>query len=206
FITLHVPLTESGAYPTLKMCGREFFSKVRKGAVFINTSRGEAVDTAALKEAKKSGVISKIAVDVWENEPDIDLELLQTHAAIATSHIAGYSTDGKANGTTVSVRRVASALGIKELTNWSCHDQLPSPLEGENITVPPGLSVEEEIKFAVLHSYDVLRDSEDLKRDAAQFEKLRGSYRIRREFPAFKVEGAGSEANEILKNLGFVTG
>ena len=205
FITLHVPLTNNGAYPTWQMCGTEFFSKVKKGVVFINTSRGETVNTAALIEAKKRGIISKIAVDVWENEPDIDLELLEKHSVIATSHIAGYSTDGKANATNASVRSVAAALGIKELENWDCRDRLPAPDEGEEICLPSGISVADAVKFAVLHSYNVSIDSEDLKRDASKFEKLRGSYRTRREFFAFKVRNAAPDSEEILQNLGFVT-
>ncbi len=204
FITLHVPLTYDGAYPTWHMCARDFFSKVKPGVVFINTSRGEAVDTAALIEAKKCGRVSKIAVDVWENEPDIDLELLGKHSVISTSHIAGYSTDGKANGTTAAVRSVAAELGIKELADWSCHHLLPAPEEGERITVPAGLSADDAVRMAVLHSYNVSLDSENLKAAPALFEKLRGAYRVRREFPAFRVSGAGSEADKILKNLGFV--
>lgn len=52
----------------------------------------------ALIEALKSGKISEAVIDCWENEPAIDHELLSL-AAIATPHIAGFSADGKANGT-----------------------------------------------------------------------------------------------------------
>ena len=205
FITLHVPLTCGGAYPTWHMCGKEFFPKAKSGVVFINTSRGEAVDTAALLEAAKNGTVSKIAVDVWENEPDIDLELLQKYSVISTSHIAGYSTDGKANGTTAAVRSVAAELGIKELALWSCQNQLPAPVEGENIEISAGTPTAEAVKQAVLHAYNVSLDSDALKADAVLFEKLRGSYRVRREFPAFRVSGAGIQADEMLRSLGFVT-
>ncbi len=59
-------------------------------------------DTHALKKVLYSGKLSGAVIDVWENEPDIDLELMQ-QAFISTPHIAGYSTDGKANGTAMVV-------------------------------------------------------------------------------------------------------
>ena len=106
FITVHVPLEKDGKYPTFHLCGDDFFGKLKKKIVFINSSRGEVVDTESLKKAIKSGKIEKTALDVWENEPQIDTELLAL-ADITTPHIAGYSLDGKANGTIAVVRAVA---------------------------------------------------------------------------------------------------
>ena len=71
---------------------------MKRGAWLINSSRGEVVDTRSLKKAVFSGNLSGVVLDVWENEPDIDLELMEA-ALISTPHIAGYSLDGKANGT-----------------------------------------------------------------------------------------------------------
>ena len=202
FITVHVPLERGGKFPTFHLCGGEFFEKVREGVVFINSSRGEAVDTTALKNALKSGKVSRCAVDVWENEPDIDLELLEL-AEIATPHIAGYSLDGKANGTIAVVRAVAEKLDIPALKNWDCKKSIPLPESGNKIVLPDGMSDTEQISFAVAASYDIMQDTAVLKTAPEKFEELRGNYKVRREFPAFAVSGASGNAVEILSRLGF---
>ncbi|MBQ7395864.1 MAG: 4-phosphoerythronate dehydrogenase [Lentisphaeria bacterium] len=204
FITMHVPLEKDGRYPTFHLCDDGFFSSLGRKAVFINSSRGEVVDTEALKRALESGRISRAAIDVWENEPEIDTSLLE-RADIATPHIAGYSIDGKANGTTAVVRAVAEKLGIDELKNWSCQEIIPAPPGGCDIVIPAGVSGLDAVRYAVQSSYDVMRDTAALKECAGKFEELRGSYYIRREFPAFTVKNCDAAAAQILKTLGFVT-
>lgn len=98
---------------------------MRPGAQLFNSGRGEVVDTAALKAALKSGRISAAVLDVWENEPGIDRELLDL-VRIGTPHIAGYSTDGKANGTAMAVQAVAAFFGISGLAEWR-PERLPEP-------------------------------------------------------------------------------
>ena len=203
FVTVHVPLEYEGDHPTFHLCGSEFFRKMKDGAVFINSSRGEAVDTSSLLDALKSGRISKCALDVWENEPDIDRELLE-RADAATPHIAGYSLDGKANGTVSVVRAVARKLGIEALHNWDCQGIVPLPDSGTRIVIPAGASDIEAVKYAVLYTYDVMRDTRDFKSSPEKFEELRGNYYVRREFPAFQVENAAEGAAEILHDLGFM--
>ena len=102
-MTIHTPLTRDGAHPTFHLCDAGFPELMRPGAQLFNSGRGEVVDTAALKAALKSGRISAAVLDVWENEPGIDRELLDL-VRIGTPHIAGYSTDGKANGTAMAVQ------------------------------------------------------------------------------------------------------
>lgn len=203
FITLHVPLETAGKYPTYHLADDDFFARMKKKAVFINSSRGEVVDTAALKRAIKSGKLLKTAIDVWENEPQIDEELLGM-ADITTAHIAGYSLDGKANGTTAVVRAVAETLGIAQLKNWSCQDIVPLPEKGNSIVIPAGVTGYDAVKYAVQFSYDVMSDSSSLKQNVRKFEDLRGNYYIRREFPSFTVSNCDSDAAGILDKLGFV--
>ena len=196
-VTLHVPLEHQGRYPTFHMADKRFFAAMRKGAFFFNAARGEAMESAALKEALRSSRISAAVIDVWEDEPAIDRELLDM-AHIGTMHIAGYSTDGKANGTAASVRAVAEVLGISELKNWR-PAQLPDPPEEKVI---PFVSLSETL----LHTYDPRRDSGLLKKDVSAFEELRGAYPVRREFHAFTVTGAPEKERKILEKLGFNIG
>jgi len=92
-ITLHVPLNMKGEDATFHLANPGFFSKLKRKPVLINSCRGEVTETGAVKDALKAGNISAFVCDCWENEPDLDSELL-TLTEIATPHIAGYSKDG----------------------------------------------------------------------------------------------------------------
>ncbi|MBQ7206635.1 MAG: 4-phosphoerythronate dehydrogenase [Lentisphaeria bacterium] len=201
FITLHVPLEREGAHPTLKMLSAAFFAGVKSGAVFFNSSRGEAVETSALKAALRGGRLAAAVIDVWENEPGIDTELMAL-ARFATPHIAGYSTDGKANGTAMSVRRVAAALELPGFDGWY-PASIPAPEAPEIIRLDASESVAGQVRQAVLHAYDISCDDRRLRAAPEDFEKLRGSYPVRREFPFFRVRGGSPEALKILTSLGF---
>jgi len=178
------------------MADESFFARLKKDAFFFNASRGEAADTKALKKALRGGRLSGTALDVWENEPDIDRELLEM-CHFGTMHIAGYSADGKANGTAASVRAVAAALGITELAGWS-PEKMPEPPQQKEF---PFTSVKE----ALLHTYDPREDGARLKAAPEQFEELRGSYPVRREFKAFTVTEVPAEKQKCLERFGFRT-
>ena len=94
-ISFHVPLYKEGKYKTMHLADAAFFGSLQRRPVIINTSRGEVIETGALLRALDSGQIADAVIDVWENEPDINLELLGK-VFIGTPHIAGYSADGKA--------------------------------------------------------------------------------------------------------------
>jgi len=201
-ITLHVPLNMKGEDATYHLGNGMFFSGLKKKPVVINSCRGEVVDTLAVKVALKSNQISGFVCDCWENEPDIDLELLAM-TEIATPHIAGYSKDGKVTGTEMSVHAISKYFNLG-LESWQPSGvELPSnpvfELDGS------GLSKQEIIAKAILHTYDIRDDDQDFRKNTAQFEQLRGDYPTRREFPAFTIvpKNIGEETLEVLKNLGF---
>ncbi len=203
-VTVHVPLNIKGEDTTYHLFNEEIFGKFKKGAWFLNTSRGEVTDTKALKKALFSGKLAGAVLDVWENEPDIDPELLQ-QAYFATPHIAGYSTDGKANGTAMVVNSLCRYFNLPS-ENWYPAN-IPLP-------VNPYISIdckdrqeEDIVREAVLRTYEINEDSSKLRLTPSDFEKLRGDYRIRREFPAYTVELAGGteKIREILRQLGFNT-
>ena len=202
-ITLHVPLTREGGDATWHLFDEARISRLNDGQILMNSSRGPVVDNAALKEALKRRALKGAVLDVWEHEPDIDRELMGL-LDIATPHIAGYSADGKANGTTASVRTVAEYLGLP-LTEWS-PAEMPLPAQPLEFTLDAaGKTRQQVLSEAVLHTYDVLDDDRALREHPELFEKLRGDYPVRREFTAFSVrlEGATPEEAEILTKIGF---
>ena len=86
-ISMHVPLTEE----TRHMMNAAAFRRMRPTAFFINTSRGDVVDQAALKEALVKKTIAGAALDVFSQEPPEDAELLACDSLMVTPHIGGNS-------------------------------------------------------------------------------------------------------------------
>lgn len=200
-VTMHVPLEYGGKYPTVKMADGAFFSKMRKGAWFFNSCRGEVIDKKAFLSAKRSGVIGGALMDVWPDEPDIDSELLD-NVEFATAHIAGYSADGKANGTAAAVRFIAEKLGIKELKNWRPAN-IPPPVFDQTFSLAGISDADEAVRKAVLHVYDIRQDDARLRADPNSFEALRGGYWTRREFSAYSAADCGEAVGKRLRKLGF---
>lgn len=202
FITAHVPLNVVGEDATWHLFDEKKFKKMKKGAWYINSSRGEVTDTVALKNSLKSGKLGGAVIDVWENEPDIDHELMSA-TFLSTPHIAGYSTDGKANGTAMVVNSLAGHFGLP-LRDWY-PPVVPVP-ENHEITIDcKGRSMQSVLAEAVAFTYNIDEDNINLRFSPADFEKQRGSYRLRREFPAFKVDlkHPSPEIKNALKLLGF---
>ena len=173
-LTFHVPLYKEGKYRTFHLADPSFFRSLKRAPIIINTSRGEVIETKALLEALENGLISDAVIDVWENEPDINLTLLNK-VFIGTPHIAGYSADGKANATRMSLDSLCQHFGIQA-------DYRIVPPEPENPMITATTETE-----AYLQMYDPRRDSEALKQHPELFEKLRGDYPLRREKSAFRV-------------------
>lgn len=200
-ITLHIPLTLEEPWPTFHMLNEELFSRINRCQVIINTSRGEVVETAALKQwLQRQQAIG--VFDVWENEPDPDFELHQL-AAIATPHIAGYSREGKANGTQAIIRSISQYfnLGLNSFTfpDFPAPDQHSFFIDCENLT-------DNEVLFAAFsHVYDITRDDILLRHDPADFEELRKNYTYRREWSAYtiRLKNGTIRQRKLLKRAGF---
>lgn len=197
FVTVHVPLNDS----TYHLADGEFFSRMKKSAFFINSSRGSVCDNKVLKDVLQHKFIAGAILDVWENEPDIDRELLSM-LELGTMHIAGYSADGKANGTSQSVRNVARVLNIRELLDFEV-----SGLPDGNVE-PLAVNAEtpqEALACAAKAAYDIVKDSRGLHEHPEDFEKLRGDYYCRREFKGWTVSACGidNEMIGLLKKMNF---
>jgi erythronate-4-phosphate dehydrogenase len=201
-ITLHVPLNMSGQDKTHHLAGESFFEKMGKKPLFINSSRGEVSDTWALKTALKEGKLSGAVLDVWEEEPGIDLELLGM-ARIATTHIAGYSMDGKANGTSLSVQAVSRFFGLG-LDEWY-PEEIPVPEDTEIVLDATGMERQEVLLEVANRAYNVMEDDRRLRESPERFEELRGGYPLRREPGAYRVRLINDQAGTggLLEALGF---
>jgi erythronate-4-phosphate dehydrogenase len=202
-ITLHVPLNMEGRDKTFHLFDSETFGKIKKGTWLINSSRGEVVETEALKNALAEEKLAGAVIDVWEKEPEIDIPLMHT-AFLATPHIAGYSVDGKANGTSMIVRDLCQFFDIP-LADWF-PEELPAPSEPGLTIDCNGKSDEEIIRKAVLHTYNIVEDDIRLRFDPSRFEKERENYPVRREFSSYTInlKGGSAEIENKLKELGFI--
>ena len=201
-ISFHVPLNMNGIDATYHMVDKEFLSNLKKKPLIINSCRGEVFKTEDVKMAFKANLISGLIIDCWENEPEPDLELLE-QAVYGTPHIAGYSKDGKANGTKMSVQAVSRFFNLG-LDNW----QPPGVEPPENAVICIDGNQRREYSIlaeAILSTYDIENDDNELRRDVSHFEKIRGDYPVRREFGSFMIDAKNisDEAIQKLKKLGF---
>ncbi len=163
-ITFHVPLTKEGPHATYHLADQAFFNRLSRVPYIINTSRGEVVDGKALLAALQDGRVRDAVIDVWENEPFLDTQLLQ-RVFIGTPHIAGYSADGKVNADNMVIAALCQHFNI----------QHPS------LIVAPSLPAGFQYTGNPLELYNPLEDSRKLKENPQLFENLRNNYPLRRE-------------------------
>lgn len=199
-ITLHVPLLDDGLFPTRHLVDEDFLTQIKQDCVLINTSRGGVIDQAALKNHIKKNPECLMVLDVWANEPEIDVKLL-SHVAIGTPHIAGYSIDGKLQATYIIAQQIYDFF--KKKLEWT----LPADIfliEPLAIRITENLDMYDAVQLAVLSHYDPRSDAASLRRlseisiqeRADYFDALRKNYPVRREFPATVVH-----LNETTKGL-----
>lgn len=202
FVTMHVPLTDNGDFPTRQMANDEFFHKMRPGTIFINSARGAVMNTDALLAAMDEGLVSHAIIDTWENEPKIRKDLLD-HVDIGTPHIAGYSFDGKVMGTLMVYKEACRFLGQKP--TWSPDALLPEPpVPAINIDVS-SMTDEQALWKIVQQVYNVEVDEAALRAKPGNFDQLRRDYYERREFRFTTVKARNASDNLLgkLTSIGF---
>jgi len=212
-VTLHVPLTDDGPDATHHLVDDEFIDKMKDGAILMNSSRGGVHESAALLDARGSGKLGALYLDVWENEPSIDVALLEA-TDVASPHICGYSADGKVAGV-VMIHRAACAF-LNRKSDWDPSSKLPRPALPRRDLTDCGDDAEKVLRELVLATYDFtgddrrLRDLAKLPPDerARQFDLLRRNYPCRREFRNTHVTfGVGChELKPVVEGLGFSVG
>lgn len=206
-ITLHVPLTVSGKYKTYRMVNGEFLKKLKRETILINTSRGGVIDEEALLKYRSR--LKGLVLDVWKNEPMINIELLKT-VDIGTPHIAGYSVDGKFNATYMVYRKLCKILGKKMSI---CKEEILPVLNGRIEVTIQNQSFIDILRKVVLNVYNPINDHnalmEIIKLKEAErrnyFESLRLNYPIRREFFNYRVclKNSPGEIMRTMQKLGF---
>jgi erythronate-4-phosphate dehydrogenase len=208
FVTLHTPLTFEGEDKTFHLADERFFNSLRAGCVFFNTSRGGVADTGALKGTIKSGRLKAAVLDVWEDEPNIDTELLEM-VDIGTAHIAGYSLDGKAGGMIMIYKAACEYFGLE--SRFDIDSFLPPPAIGE-LKVNSQGGEQDVVREVVEKIYDIKKDDSSLRwildrpkgKRGVFFDKLRKEYPIRREFQNTQIRIADSKKiADKLRGIGF---
>ncbi len=197
-ITYHTPLTMDGQYATFHMLNNQTLSRLKKGVVIINAARGEVTHSEALCNGMNQGIIAQAIIDVWEHEPNINLSLLDK-CWLATPHIAGYSLDSKANGTTMAVKSIADFFGLN--MGEVKLKEIPQPLN-PCLIANESLGFEQMMADLILNTYPIRDDDRRLRSAIADFEKQRGNYPLRREFAAYRVKCSHHNI-PLVKAFGF---
>jgi erythronate-4-phosphate dehydrogenase len=197
-ISFHVPLIKEGDYSTYHFAGDFFFRSLKKRPYIINAARGSIIDTGAIINAKKKGMIRGMIIDCWENEPAISTGLL-SQALIATPHIAGFSADGKANGSRMCLEAIALQYNIK----IDVQKYFTGPEPPENPVIDLNEFSGKRIENAILKTFSPLEEDKRLRECPDQFEYLRTHYNNPREFSAYMASHASADEAIILSEMGF---
>jgi erythronate-4-phosphate dehydrogenase len=209
-ISLHTPLTRSGAGATWHLFDQQRLQQLKAGAWLINAARGPVVDNAALREVLLEREDLQAVLDVWEAEPEVDVALADL-CVLATPHIAGYSLDGKQRGTAQIYQAYCEFIGQPSSIQLS--ELLPAPWLSQ-VTLHADSDPAWALAMLCRGVYDPRRDDADFRRSLvgnvgeqrAAFDVLRKQYPVRREIEGLKVriEGASPELTKIVAALGAV--
>nr|AAS47546.1 putative erythrose 4-phosphate dehydrogenase [symbiont bacterium of Paederus fuscipes] len=207
-ISLHTPLIHDGKYPTHHLLDTKRLATLQPGTWLINASRGAVIDSQALRQCLATGIDLEVVLDVWEGEPEVDVELAE-HCLIATPHIAGYSLEGKLRGTAQVYRAFCAWYDIAP--SVSLEQVLPEPwLAGLCLNA----SCDPDWALAMLCRavYDPRRDDAAFRRSLAgdtvtrrsAFDALRKHYPPRREITSLRVTVADRrpELLQLVQALG----
>ncbi|REL27635.1 4-phosphoerythronate dehydrogenase [Thalassotalea euphylliae] len=209
-VSLHVPLTRDGQYPTYHLLNSTRLSALSEQQILINACRGEVIDNQALLALKQQGHGVTLVMDVWEDEPDVLTDLIP-YADLATAHIAGYSLEGKARGTEILYQALCQQMGLGD--NKQLSDFLPAPtvacVQVNGVKAEQGISKNQKVDEILLNQlvkmvYDVRRDDGIFRQQLSRFgfDHIRKNYPVRREFSSLSVSGESSSLNTLVQ-LGF---
>lgn len=201
-ITLHVPLTLGGEDKTYHLFNKNNLKKISDKSLLINTSRGAVINSNDLLNQIIIRGLNAV-LDVWENEPNINSELLDK-VFIGTPHIAGYSLEGKFNGTKMIFEALNNYLGSDK--EWD----FILPSIDQKIIKLDDLDSEVSTLYEVVNQvYKIKDDHQSLVKSEGKgigkrFDLLRKTYIERREFNNYFIKGEiTSSLYAKLKGLRF---
>jgi len=208
-VSLHTPLTRESAHPTFHMIGERELAALTSEQLLINAGRGEVIDTAALRERLDQANAPLVALDVWEQEPRINPELVD-RVWLATPHIAGYSLEGKIQGTEMIYQAISRFLGLP--TRKQAGQFLPQPALSK-VSFTSAANERAAIRIALRACYDPRQDDARLRSTmrapaderGAAFDRLRRDYPVRRECSSLKVQlkGTSKSIQDSFRTIGF---
>lgn len=201
-VCLHVPLTRDGPYPTLGMIGSEQLRRMPDGAILVNTARGNVVDGPAILAEIRSGRL-QAALDCWPGEPQLDPELLK-RTVVATPHVAGYSDDGKRNGTWMVYATFREWVGLSPVERMEpAGSRLELDVSNSDRPLTTAL---EAACFVPRHDAEMRRMTGlPPEQVSKQFDTMRKDYPFRRDFRGWTVRCPDETAYKTMSSLGFVT-
>ncbi len=199
-LSFHTPLTTKGPYPTFRWLNRDKLA-TRNFKLIINTSRGGVIDESALLEAKNENTAGDFVIDVWENEPDFNLDTAE-EAFIKTPHIAGYSEKAKNNASKIVAENLLEHFDIPKPQNQK---EQNSRIVNEQVSAYPSLS-------SLLTELHPIRKYEEQLESIIQqhssergkhFNNLRTEFPLREEFQQIYLPSSYFKKFPVLKDLGF---
>lgn len=207
-VCMHTPYTTAGPHPTHHMINAENLGRLRSGAILLNAGRGGAIDNEALLAHLQGGADLRVVLDVWEHEPEVDLALME-RVVIGSPHIAGYSFEGKIQGSAMIFAALVKHLDLDEAVFSEQLHRVMSKLKGQPETIHCTNFAE-----AIAATYDISADHGRFCRALTEaapagigpaFDLLRKTYPERREFSHFSVVAEDLELKHTLNNIGFLS-
>ena len=202
-ISIHAELTRREPWPSFHLLGKEQLASLSADTLLINAGRGEIVDNRALLQLRQQGEGPLSVLDVWEGEPAILQELLES-VEWGTAHIAGYSLDGKVLATNMLHEAVVGVF------QPDCPQTSVGLEAAAIIEVPVELRGPSLLRWALNARYQIRVDDTLLREAVAgpavaasmAFDQLRKTYRGRRELFGSRLCVAAPEQKQILTALG----
>jgi len=202
-VCTHTPLTIDGPYPTHHMMSTDFFQQMKPGALLLNAGRGAAIDNQALLHYLRGGNTNdlRIVLDVWEPEPNLDTALLE-FVSLGSPHIAGYSYEGRTNGSLMIYEALSRWLGLPDSDTDETIVKAKAKTYGEPIALKA-----DSLREAILKTYPILEDDINLRAVknslSKEFDLLRKNYPQRREFSHYTILDPATEFVSQYQALGF---
>ena len=208
-ISLHTPLTREGVHATFHRIGARELAGLTADQLLINSGRGEVIDSSALLDRLQSADAPAVVLDVWEQEPRIHPELVDS-VWLATPHIAGYSLEGKVQGTEMIYQALSQFLGLP--VRKKAGQFLPEPALSK-LCFTSSADEDAALRIALRACYDPRSDDARLRSAmkgapadrGTAFDRLRRDYPVRRECSSVKIQlkGTSKSLQDSFRAIGF---